>query len=103
MWDKGYHPSLEDWKPEIEGWLGSLDNEKVKVDFEMVKINRSEQLGFASGLIKYQAVSSEGNLLRSMKNRITIGFSKFNNERKVVHQHISAPVSSENLSAILDF
>ncbi|WP_232424876.1 YybH family protein [Algoriphagus resistens] len=102
MWDRGYYSTLQEWAPEIGNWLGSLGEEKVKVDFEMIKIRQSDSIGFASGLIKFQAISSQGTILRSMKNRITIGFSRFEEGWKVVHQHISAPVASENLTAILD-
>ena len=102
MWDLGYYTTLEDWAPEIEVWLGSLGDEKVKVEFEKIKIFDSDTIAFASGLIAFQAIDPKGAVLRKMKNRITVGFSKFTDGWKVVHQHISAPVSSENLTAILD-
>lgn len=102
MWDRGYYKNLQEWSPGIEDWLGSLGDEKVKVDFEMVVTHASETVGFTSGLISFQAISLDGTVLRGMKNRISLGFSKFGNEWKVVHQHISAPVTSENLTAILD-
>jgi ketosteroid isomerase-like protein len=41
-------------------------------------------------------------LLRSIKNRITMGLSRFKDGWKVAHQHISAPVTSENLTAMMD-
>lgn len=102
MWDKGFHKNLQEWSPEIEDWLGSLKNEKVKVGFEMIKYQKSETLSFSSGLITFQAISNEGKVIRSMKNRITLCFSKIQNKWKVVHQHISAPVKSDDLTAILD-
>lgn len=102
MWDLGYYKNLNEWTPDIENWLSSLGEEKVKVDFEMIQVFKSDTCGFASGLIEFQALNSQGAVLRKMKNRITVGFSKFNNGWKVVHQHISAPVSSEDLAAILD-
>jgi ketosteroid isomerase-like protein len=102
MWDIGHYKTRNDWAPSIESWLSSLGEEKVKVDFEMIKIFKSETNGFASGLIEFQAIDTQEKVLRKMKNRITVGFSKFKNGWKVVHQHISAPISSENLTAILD-
>lgn len=102
MWDIGYYKTLNEWTPEIESWLSSLGDEKVKVDFEMIKVFKSDTNGFASGLIEFQAINTQGEVLRKMKNRITVGFSRFNNGWKVVHQHVSAPVTSENLTAILD-
>tara|TARA_R110002051_G_scaffold188312_1_gene257748 strand:- start:2146 stop:2562 length:417 start_codon:yes stop_codon:yes gene_type:complete len=102
MWDIGYYKTLNEWTPEIENWLSSLGEEKVKVDFEMIKVFKSDINGFASGLVEFQAINIQGAVLRKMKNRITVGFSKFKDGWKVVHQHVSAPVTSENLTAILD-
>ena len=102
MWDQGFHSDLSDWTKSIEDWFGSLGNEKVKVKFEMIKINQSGSVGFASALIQYQAISSDGVVLRSMKNRITLGFSKFEEGWKVIHQHTSAPISSNDLTGVLN-
>lgn len=102
MWDKGYCISSSEWRKIIEDWLGSLGEEKVKVEFDMIKISQSDIVGFASALVQYQAISSEGAVLRSMRNRISLGFSKAGNAWKVVHQHTSAPISSNGLTAILD-
>lgn len=102
MWDKGFHKNLKEWSPEIEDWLGSLKDEKVKVDFEMIVSHKSETLSFSSGLITFQAISTDEKIIRSMTNRITLCFSKIQNKWNVVHQHISAPVKSDDLTAILD-
>jgi len=102
MWDQGYISNSSEWSKIITDWLGSLGEEKVKVEFEMVKIHQSGDVGFASALIQFQAISSEGAVLRGMKNRISLGFSKSEDGWKVIHQHTSAPVSSEGLTAILD-
>ena len=102
MWDRGYELNALAWFKIIEDWLGSLNEENVKVEFEMVQIHQSDKIGFASALIQFQAISDNGAILRSMKNRITLGFSKFEYGWKVIHQHTSAPVSSDRLTAILD-
>ncbi|OOG73106.1 nuclear transport factor 2 family protein [Algoriphagus sp. A40] len=102
LWDQGYISNPSEWNKIIIDWLGSLGEEKVKVEFEMVKIHQSGNVGFASALILFQAISSEGAVLRSMKNRITLGFLKFEEGWKVIHQHTSAPISSDELTALLD-
>lgn len=102
MWDQGYCVSSSEWNKAIEDWFSSLGPERVKVEFDMIKISESGSLGFATALIKYSAISSEGAVLRSMKNRITLGFSKMGDTWKVIHQHTSAPISSNGLTAILD-
>jgi len=102
MWDNGYCSDPLEWAKIIEDWFGSLGDEKVKVEFEMIKIQQSENVGFASALIRFQAISAEGAVLRSMKNRITLGFAKSGDEWKVIHQHTSAPINSNGLTAILN-
>ena len=102
MWDKGYYVNSTKWNELIEDWFGSLGEEKVKVEFDMIKINQSDAIGFATALIRFAAISSDGGVLRSMKNRITLGFSKIGSEWKIVHQHTSAPISSNGLTGILD-
>ena len=102
MWDQHYLSNPSEWTKVIEDWLGSLGTEKVKVEFDRIEIHQSGNIGFANALIQFQAISSEGVILRSMKNRITLGFSKAKDEWKVIHQHTSAPISSNGLKAILD-
>ncbi len=102
MWDTGFFKGSAEWKKGIEDWLGSLGEERVKIQFEMVEMHRNENVAFGSALIQFEAHSPEGQILRAMKNRITLGFIRKGAGWKVVHQHISAPVSSENLTAILE-
>lgn len=102
MWSNGYQTGLTEWSGVIKEWLGSLGEEKVKAIFEMIAIRESGNIGFGSALITYQAIAADNTILRSMKNRITIGFHKQKGVWKAIHQHTSAPINSE-LGAILNF
>jgi ketosteroid isomerase-like protein len=102
MWMQGYQRGLASWSLSIKDWLGSLGDEKVNAAFEMTEIHEDGNTGFASALITYQAIANNNDIVRSMKNRITLGFIKKNDSWKVIHQHTSAPIDS-NLNAILDF
>ena len=102
MWTHGYQMGLAGWSGVIKDWLGALGDEKVKVTFEMIEIHEDGNIGFASALISYQAVSADNTILRSMKNRLTIGFQRKKDTWKVIHQHTSAPINSA-LVAILNF
>ena len=102
MWTKGYQIGITEWAKEIHDWLSSLGEENVNVIFEMVAIHESGNVGFANAVITYQAISTDNTILRSMKNRITIGFHKPGSDWKVIHQHTSAPINGE-LQAILNF
>jgi ketosteroid isomerase-like protein len=99
MWNKMYCSNAE-WSDIIKQWLGSLKDERVNVMFEMITIQSGENTSFASALIRYQAISVDNKILRSMTNRITLGFTKTENIWKVIHQHTSAPIDSD-LKAIL--
>jgi ketosteroid isomerase-like protein len=102
MWTKGYQTGLTEWSGDIKDWLGSLGEEKVNVIFEMIETHESGDIGFGSALITYQAISPDKSILRSMRNRVTIGFKKEKDQWKVIHQHTSAPVNSD-LVALLNF
>lgn len=102
MWQEGYQTGLAEWSIAIKDWLGSLGEENVNVIFEMIEIHEGDNIGFGSALITFQAISIDNIILRSMKNRITLGFIKEKVLWKVVHQHTSAPINSD-LEAILDF
>jgi ketosteroid isomerase-like protein len=95
MWEKGYQTGLSEWSVVIKDWLGTLGEERVNVNFEKIEIHESEKIAFGSALITFQAISNDVTILRSMKNRITVGFVKDKEEWKVIHQHTSAPINSD--------
>lgn len=100
MWAKAYQAGLSQWRSVIESWLGTLGEERVRVTFERTSVHDGSTIGFASALITYQAVAVDQTILRSMQNRITLGFAKKKDGWKVIHQHTSAPLDS-NLMGIL--
>lgn len=102
MWNQGHQTGLTEWSTVIKDWLGSLGEEKVNMIFDMIEIHEDNDVGFGSALITYQAISTSNTILRSMKNRVTLGFIKQKGEWKVIHQHTSAPINS-NLVGILNF
>ena len=102
MWNQGYQTGLTEWSTVIKDWLGSLGEEKVNVIFEMTEIHEDNDVGFGSALITYQAISTSNTIVRSMKNRVTLGFIKQKDGWKVIHQHTSAPINF-NLEGILNF
>jgi ketosteroid isomerase-like protein len=102
MWNQGHQTGLTEWSTVIKDWLGSLGEEKVNVIFDMIEIHEDNDVGFGSALITYQAISNSNTIVRSMKNRVSLGFIKQKGEWKVIHQHTSAPINS-NLEGILNF
>lgn len=100
MWNTEYYSSLAEWSPIVKQWLGGLRDERVNVIFERIEIQNGQAISFASATIIYQAISAENKIVRSMRNRITLGLTKTENGWKVIHQHTSAPINSD-LQAIL--
>ncbi|MEO6549641.1 MAG: nuclear transport factor 2 family protein [Ferruginibacter sp.] len=101
MWNKGFAPGIHGCTSMITDWLSSLKGENVNVEFEMIEIQENENIAFASALIQFEAIDKNNSVIRSMKNRISLGFVKTGGYWKVKHQHTSAPIDS-NLKAILD-
>lgn len=102
MWDQGFYGSLTEWIPEMEHWLGSLGEERVQVEFDRIRLHETDVLGFACGYISFKAIAPDGTVLREMTNRISVGFTNENGNWKVIHQHISAPIRSSDLTAVLN-
>jgi ketosteroid isomerase-like protein len=100
MWGDEQNVGLTAWSRIIREWLGSLNDERVKVTFEEINIQRSETVSFATGIVRYQAISTDDKVIRGMRNRMTVGLVKKGEEWKVIHQHTSAPIDSD-LRAIL--
>lgn len=101
MWDaNGFTSGLKEWSAIITEWLTSLNDERVRVSFDMINVQKSELMGFASALIQYQALAPDDTVLRGMRNRITLCFLKTGEFWKVKHQHTSAPIDA-NLQANL--
>lgn len=76
MWEQGYQTGLTAWSAAIKDWLGSLGEERVNVVFQMTEIHESGNVALGSALITYQAILIDNTVIRSMKNRITLGFNK---------------------------
>jgi ketosteroid isomerase-like protein len=100
LWNLGYSLGLHEWSASIKEWFGSLKEEHVNVEFDMISIQESEMVSFASALVIFQAGSRDGTILREMKNRMTVGLVRTDNGWKVTHQHTSLPISSSEFAPI---
>ena len=102
MWGKGFYRGIDDTRKNIIEWFDTLGTDKVEVRFEDIHIKEDNEIAFGYGFIKFAGISKEGVVLRSMKNRITLAFSKTDNQWKVYHQHISLPINADDLKANFD-
>ena len=89
------------WRRAIESWFGSLGTEKVKVGFEDVKSLGSADFAVVSAVVSYTGISAQGEVLRTMQNRLTWVLKTSGHVLRIVHEHTSAPVGFEDHKAIL--
>jgi ketosteroid isomerase-like protein len=100
LWGKGIYESKIDWSNNLKTWLTSLKNEKVKVSFESLKVEANEMVGFAHALVTYRAMDENNVEQRKMKNRLSWGLVKVENNWLIAHQHTSVPIEFETTKAI---
>ena len=89
------------WQTAVEGWFTSLGAERVKVTFSEVQTAEGRDLNMVSAMVTYAGVSAQGELLRSMQNRITWGLRLTGHVLRIVHEHTSAPIGFSDSKAIL--
>ena len=89
------------WRKMVESWFFSLGDERVEVTFEETHVEGTPEYCFASAMVTYAAVSSTGERLRSMQNRLTWGVRQNDQIGVILHEHTSAPISNEDMKAML--
>ena len=89
------------WQRAVEGWFTSLGAERVKVVFEDVKTNGTQEFAAVSAIVTYTGLSAQGEQLRSMQNRLSWVLKTSGHVLRIVHEHTSAPVGFEDTKAIL--
>ena len=89
------------WRVAVEGWFSSLGNETVRVTFDDVKIMGEQDFGLMTAIVTYAAISTQGQELRAMQNRISWVLKTRGHVLRIVHEHTSAPIGFEDTKAIL--
>jgi uncharacterized protein (TIGR02246 family) len=89
------------WGRNLQDWLGSLGEETVEVQFGDVSLARYGETASVNAVVKYRAVDTAGHVIRSMQNRLSWFLTKADGRWFIAHEHTSAPISPENLKAIL--
>jgi ketosteroid isomerase-like protein len=89
------------WRIAVEGWFAAHAGERLKVSFEDVRCSGNSEVAIVSAVVTYCGVSAQGELLRSMQNRISWGLRTSGHVLRIVHEHTSVPVGYEDQKAIL--
>ncbi len=89
------------WQRAVEGWFQSLGHERVQVRFDEVQAQSWREAAMLSAIVSYTAVSGEGQVLRTMHNRISWFLRTTAHVPRIVHEHTSAPLGFEDQKGIL--
>jgi ketosteroid isomerase-like protein len=89
------------WQIAVEGWFAAHAEERIKVTFEDVRCSGTSEVAIVTAVVTYRWISAQGELLRTMQNRITWGLRTSGHVLRIVHEHTSVPVGYEDEKAIL--
>jgi ketosteroid isomerase-like protein len=96
-WDDWSFKGIEPLRKMVESWFVSLDEDRVKVEMSDLRTQSGGDIGYASAIVKFTAISKEGSPLRWLENRFTWVLERKHNEWKIMHQHSSSPANHETL------
>jgi ketosteroid isomerase-like protein len=101
-WGVWSYEGTEAWRIAVEGWFSSLGQERVKVSFDDVQSSGGPELAALSAIVTYAALNAQGELARSMQNRITWILRTSGHVLRIAHEHTSAPIGFTDMKAILE-
>lgn len=93
LWSVWSYDGKDAFRGMVAEWFGSLDaREEVVVEWDEVRTQAGADVGGLSAFLTYRAVSSDGEELRSLNNRLTWVLRKNDDGAwKIAHEHTSAP------------
>lgn len=91
-WGRWAYEGLDAWRRVASGWFDSLQDEGVAVVPETMHVAAEGDLATLHGVLAYTAITSAGETIRSMRNRLTWILRKSGGAWKVVHEHTSVPL-----------
>jgi uncharacterized protein (TIGR02246 family) len=92
MWGAWSCQGLPAWRALAADWFASLGSERVKVGVAELQVCGDGDFAAAHAFLRFTAESAEGQLLRSLDNRISLVLQRKAGAWKIVHEHTSAPV-----------
>lgn len=101
MWSDWSMRGIEPWRAMVRDWFGSLGDERVVVGIDQAQATLGADLAIGHAILSYTAFAANGERLRSLNNRITLGLARRDGGWKIVHEHTSAPIEHRTAKAIL--
>ena len=101
MWDEWKYVGLRAWLQMVKVWFAGLGTDKEVVTFDVIQVHDNGDLAVLTAIIKFTGVSSSGEELRYLQNRLTWVARKTADGWKIIHQHTSSPIDFTTMKAIL--
>jgi uncharacterized protein (TIGR02246 family) len=95
LWSEWSYDGKEALRAMVAEWFGSLGDEVVAVEFDDVRTESGADFAAVSAFTTFRALSSDGEELRSMNNRLTWVLRREGEGWKIAHEHTSAPAGDE--------
>ena len=100
-WGVWFYEGAAAWQVAVEGWFTSLGTESVRVTFDDVQTSEGRDVVVISAIASYAALSAQGEVLRTMQNRLTWALRTIGHVPRIVHEHTSAPLGFDDSKGIL--
>ena len=100
-WGVWFYEGAAAWQVAVEGWFTSLGTESVRVTFDDVRTSEGRDVVVISAIASYAALSAQGEVLRTMQNRLTWALRTIGHVPRIVHEHTSAPLGFDDSKGIL--
>lgn len=100
-WGTWSYETLSAWQIAVEGWFATHPNDRFTVNFDDVVSVSSPPFATLSAIVTYAVVSTQGEQLNSMQNRLTWVLRTSGHVPRIIHEHTSAPIGFEDQKAIL--
>lgn len=101
LWNTWEYVGAEAWRESVVGWFSSLGDDRVVVSFADVDVTVGGDLASVSAFATYAAVSSSGERLRQLQNRLTWVLARRDGRWLVTHEHTSSPVDDSTGKVVL--
>ena len=96
LWSEWSYDGKDALRAMVTEWFGSLGTDMVAVEFDVVRTQAGDDVAAVSAFTTYRGLSSAGEELRSMNNRLTWVLRKDGDGAwKIAHEHTSAPAGDE--------
>ena len=96
-WNVWEIKSKSEWRKIIENWFNGLKNDSstLKVTFNDTSIFENSDIAFIHTSIRFSEFNTLNAEFRHVTNRFTFGLKRINDEWRIVHEHSSLPIDSE--------